>query len=891
MPAAAPGAHTTSPIRFKGRGVLSRGDHRVIVEGDVRNLVRKATRKITDEHRDLRLQEAGDAVAEAVTRTLMALGDVSWDNLRDTYADAGRLAEAMRDAAGDPASGLDERGRQLYELMVYPCAEQIVEYFTRNPEFGARVQLEIFRKLGELSELGDQVALSFEEIYREELSRLYRHTKLFGLALSEEDAEYPLDTAYVELSARAKVDRAEAEPQSQARGNPFESLLVAHHRVLLMGHAGAGKSTLLKMLTLNLCRDQLPEELQDWREIVPFPLRLRLFMRNGELELPVPETFPYQAVRMLKEMVPQRWAWNLLKEGRAAVLLDGIDEVPARCRRKVLDWLRELEETFPQARFIVTSRPAQELGDDQHILRRRGYVSATLEPMTPLQVDRFIDRWYGSARVTSADSDDRTDRAQSLKSALFKRRDLARLATNPLLCSVLCALNHVRTAELPRGRVALYKAALEMLLHNLDRERGVATEVSLSYVQSEEFLAGIAMWMTHNGRRTILVHDARNLVEDLLPRVRVNVPEHSERDTADLVLRRLVERSGVLQDDGDLIEFCHPSFQDYLAGIEVFRKNFLDALLRNWDDTLFQDVLIMVVGQQQREEGRQRAVLQGLISRAEAMADGARARRLWLLATACIADVDIVDPELAARIRSKTRGLLPPRNADEARGLATVGEFVVDLLAEAVDRRLPRGEQAIATVLTIRLIGGPQALGMLKRFREHPNELVRTELVRAWCNSDAPEAYATEVLAGMDLTGIPVTIQDPAYLPHLSSLSRLTDLEVTCPLTDVAELASLSTLRRLDLSGTSVTDLGPLAGLARLEELSLVDTPVADISPLAGLRRLRSIDLEGTGVRDVSPIAALTELESLNLARTHVESTHVLRGLPKLLIRGRSGWS
>ncbi|TYB44226.1 NACHT domain-containing protein [Actinomadura chibensis] len=904
MPAPLPGAGLADPIGFKGRGVLSRGEARTVVARDVRKLTARMARVVTEEHPDLRLQDDGDAVVDAVTRTLMALGDITWDVLRDVYADPERLADALTEAADDPAGALSERGRRLYELMIGPCATQLVEYFTRNPDFTARTLLEIFRKLGELDERlpgGDRVALPFEERYRELLSRLHRNTRLFGLALPEEDAEYPLDTAYVQLSTRVRTGRGTrdadgGERPATAPGRPFESLLATSSRVLLIGSAGAGKSTLLKMLTLNLCRDRLPEQLQSWRDVVPFPLRLRRFLRNGHLDLPAPETFPEQAVRMLQGTTPRGWASELLRGGRAAVLLDGLDEVPSRCRRAVLDWLRELEEAFPAARFVVTSRPAGELDEEQRVLRRRGYVTTTLDPMTPLQVDRFIDRWYGSARVVSADADDRPDRAQALKGALFKRRDLSRLATNPLLCGVLCALNRVRSAELPRGRIALYRAALEMLLENLDRERGVPEDtVALSYVQSEAFLANMAMWMTHNFRRTIPERDALNLIEDLLPSVRVNFSDPAGQTggqgAAALVLRRLVERSGVLQFDGDLMEFCHPSFQDYLAGIEVFRKNYVDELLRNADDPLFQDVLIMVVGQQQREDQRQKLILQGLVSRAEQHGGSAEARRLWLLAAACIADVDIVDPELSERIRGKTRGLLPPRNADEAAGLAAAGEFVLDLLAEAIDGRPPRGEQAAATVLAIRLVGGPQTLGMLKRFREHHSDTVRAEVVRAWYDSQTPEAFALEILAGMDLTGIPVVVQDPSYLPHLASVSRLTHLEVSCALTDAEELAPLRTLRVLDLSGTAVADLGPLAGLTRLEKLSLVDAPVVDVSPLAKLTKLRSLDLEGTRVRDVSPLARLNALRDLNIARTHVESTHKLKRLPRLLIRGRSGTS
>ncbi|MCE0447639.1 hypothetical protein LT493_36885 [Streptomyces tricolor] len=41
---------------------------------------------------------------------------------------------------------------------------------------------------------------------------------------------------------------------------------------------------------------------------------------------------------------------------------------------------------------------------------------------------------------------------------------MARLATNPLMCGLICALHRERRGYLPTGRKELYDAALTMLL-------------------------------------------------------------------------------------------------------------------------------------------------------------------------------------------------------------------------------------------------------------------------------------------------------------------------------------------------------------------------------------------------------------------------------------------
>ena len=92
---------------------------------------------------------------------------------------------------------------------------------------------------------------------------------------------------------------------------------------------------------------------------------------------------------------------------------------------------------------------------------------------------------------------------------------------------------------------------------------------------------------------------------------------------------------------------------------------------------------------------------------------------------------------------------------------------------------------------------------------------------------------------------------------------------------DIARVAEIKTLKRLDLSFTYVTDRGieRLQQLQQLEELTL-DTAEfitdASMSYLRANRRLRKLVLRGTDITDVGLpyIAALTALKSLDLSYT-----------------------
>ena len=170
--------------------------------------------------------------------------------------------------------------------------------------------------------------------------------------------------------------------------------------------------------------------------------------------------------------MPLGWVYRQLRDGRAIVLVDAIDEVPVAQRASVYAWLGDLIATYPLARFIVTSRPYAASKDDLPAPER--FKEVQVLPMNLSAIEEFITHWHGAVAANLQDAQEQQDLHETAMQLIAEIRvnpALQQLVTNPLLCAMLCALNRERYQQLPSNRIALYEACSELLIERRDQER------------------------------------------------------------------------------------------------------------------------------------------------------------------------------------------------------------------------------------------------------------------------------------------------------------------------------------------------------------------------------------------------------------------------------------
>lgn len=328
-------------------------------------------------------------------------------------------------------------------------------------------------------------------IYRRVLMASCRHMSLRGLAVgasapTASQQRFDLAQVYVDLHTTIQVPLGRAEQRRrrkrvlpEARENrPFGVLeaVLGHHHVVILGDPGSGKSTFLTHVALCLAAHALDRQggwltrLAGWpqreADVVPVTVILRDFARWLSREAKKAE--PRHLWNFIESRLEaQNLAFvadtlrDLLDHGQVVLLLDGFDEIPTQRQRTfVRDAMAAFAARYDQCRIIVTCRtlsyddPAWQLGDFQ---------SWTLAPFSEEQIDRFIAAWYAElARLGSVQPGAAEGVTQQLRAAV-REPDLRRLASNPLLLTVM-ALVHTHKGRLPEARALLYEETVDILL-------------------------------------------------------------------------------------------------------------------------------------------------------------------------------------------------------------------------------------------------------------------------------------------------------------------------------------------------------------------------------------------------------------------------------------------
>ncbi|MFF8095759.1 NACHT domain-containing protein [Streptomyces sp. NPDC016675] len=878
-----PGATPTASGTPLARRVAWGGKQRTITERDVRRLVGQLVTETLESSPELRhLRGTPEPLVEAVCRTLLRLGNLNMDDVQAVSLRHDGLARRLKEADPETRRELSEDFTHLYDTIIDICCLHILEFFSSRPEFTARTQIETVGML----HAQDQMLLSllerlpdpnsadtlFEDKYAKEIVRRYDELTIFGIDLANSRASWPLDTAYLSLEAiqagryhRNTIEESVTNPgasdRSAAQHLPerVERALAGRHRVLMRGVAGSGKTTLLHWLATTAARRTFTDELAELNIFVPFVLPLRTLARDRTHRLPTPDQFLHAVDNMQAGAQPSGWANRIMEQGRGLLLIDGVDEVGEAFRSKTKEWLQRLLKSFPHTRCIVTARPS---AIAEGWLRHEEFTELSLSPMRPQDVRVFVRRWHDAAKgQQSHETHEEIDEfATSLIETIDTKPDVARLTTNPLMCALVCALHHDKRGRLPKGRKALYDAALRMLLVERDDQRLIESPEGVTLDEDDQILLleKIAYWLIRNGLAEVEKEIAMRMVEGAASRM-PSLRRATGTETPNQVFNHLVTRSGLLREPSiETIEFLHRTFQDYLGARAAVENEDIPYLVQQAHNDQWEDVIRMAVSHCRPKERAR--LLKGIIERGDREVDVRH--RLYVLAFVCLEHAPELDPSLQDLVEERAGRLLPPSNLAEAEAIAQVGPVLLELLPDPTGLSEP---QACAAVHAASLIGGNAAMRTIAKYASDRRNAVQREIVSAWGRFDA-SAYAELVLARGEFSPIVTSIEQATachMIPGLNSVACVGDGAIDAMVPALPGGLKHLTIVNDDRS-TEITNLSHLRGL---QALSLSKCRgITDIQPIVdSCHAIKLLYLEQLSLTCFDALASLTNLYHLTL--------------------------
>jgi HEAT repeat protein len=473
-----------------------------------------------------------------------------------------------------------------------------------------------------------------EARYRALLVGQFRALRLEGLTADARPVVLSLEEVYVQLRAVAAVPEAADAftpeerrllklleerhlPDAELREAQLHLDAIRHHRwtherperfpiaqalsdrdkrgLVILGDPGSGKSTLLHLLALLFAQgpqavakhtpargadaDRLPI-------VAPLAAYDAALDEQPDLDLPDFLVYFYARFHDLPGLAPVFEA--AIAQGRALLLLDGLDEVRSEARRRTV---AERVTRFVQAalgrgnRAIVTSRisgyrVAPLGGDLPHV---------TVLDFGQEEIATFTRQWYRAVRRAQAGGDlsvaaerQAAEEERRLLDEIARAPGVERLAVNPLLLTLLVLLRE-QLGSLPQHRIRLYDTFVATLLQRWEqlRRRSAHQHDTLHPADlraTEDALAALAFWLQfHRPSGTATASDLLTVLRDFYLRTDHGLwighdlltPEAFQAAVlrAAMVFQEMRAQGGLLTERGqNAFGFRHLTFQEYFAG-------------------------------------------------------------------------------------------------------------------------------------------------------------------------------------------------------------------------------------------------------------------------------------------------------------------------------------
>jgi HEAT repeat protein/GTPase SAR1 family protein len=372
--------------------------------------------------------------------------------------------------------------------------------------------------------------------------------------------------------------------------------LSSNRRIVVLGGPGTGKTTLL----YRFMYEASARAEHDHQAPLPIFISLPDIARTGQMN----RLEEYLATSLDEQGVDIRFATYLqsaVKEGKAFLCLDGLDEVASQKRASIISWINELAiRPELSAACIIGSRFTEYKGQE---FTKSQFTEWELKPLTRqlrLQLSQRLlplihKAVYGENSIAICSS-------ISFVETIERHQQAAAWGENPLLFNLAAYVFVIRDGQLPRSRAELYREIVDATLRSRERDDDRREE-------TKRAIAQLALKLYQFQGRTF----SRRKIQEELPKVRARLNENWEPTE---MIKRILN-SGMLDTvAADTYGFRHQTFQEYLVAVALgywltdpdkTRTEEILTLMKNksprsrWNEPL--QLLVGVLTQERGEDG------------------------------------------------------------------------------------------------------------------------------------------------------------------------------------------------------------------------------------------------------------------------------------------------
>lgn len=318
-------------------------------------------------------------------------------------------------------------------------------------------------------------------------------------------------------------------------------------QLMVFGKLGSGKTIFLQHLAVDCSKGRF------FCDHIPVLIKLDSIQEGN----------PFNLLNLIHRefgLAEQEQTQKILNQGKAFILLDGLDEVPGQLRQSVRDQIYEFAKEYRQNRFVLTCRT-----------QTTEYIADNFQPIevadfNPEQVKIFARNWFTAIPETSSQAE---KFIKNFVGKIEKDKQIRELAVTPILLSLMCLL-FTAEQDLPNKRSELYEQGINLLLRQWNKlkkwnkSRYISRDYQQLSISDKKKMLSYLAFRKFEQPDNFILFDQDEIEGYIAEYLRI------EAEKSEAILRGIEAHHGLLiQRAQGFWSFSHLTFQEYFIARKI----------------------------------------------------------------------------------------------------------------------------------------------------------------------------------------------------------------------------------------------------------------------------------------------------------------------------------